>query len=92
MIKTLAQAKRDFKVDVEFKVITHNLKQERVGAVGKITKTFTNKFEYLDSLTGKVFTFWWGNTKINEYKGNILTVKNYVNNENINFEFEIIKK
>ena len=92
MIKTLAQAKRDFKVDTEFKVITNNFKPERVGSVGKITKTFTNKFEYLDSFTGKTFTFWWANTKTNVYKGNILTVKNYVNNDNIDFEFEIIKK
>ena len=92
MIKTLSQAKRDFKVDVEFKVITNNFKPERVGSVGKITKTFTNKFEYLDSFTNKVFTFWWGNAKTNEYKENVLTVKNYVNNQNIDFEFQIIKQ
>ena len=92
MMKTLAQAKRDFKVGTRFKVITNNLKPERVGAVGTITKTFTNKFEYLDSKTGRTFTFWWGNTKENKYQGNTLTVLGMPDNPVVFFEYEIIKR
>lgn len=80
-MKTLAQAKRDFIVGKTFKITMNEVKPFRVGAVGTITKVFTNKFEYLDSITNKTFTFWWGSTKENKYVDNELRVYHKHNNE-----------
>ena len=90
-MKTLAQAKRDFTTGVKFEIIEQNVKPERVGAIGTIIKVFTNKFEYLDSITGKIFTFWWGTTKEIIYKSNTLTVINKWTNS-IAFKYKLLKK
>lgn len=88
MKKTLSQAKKDFKEGRKFVVVTNNFKSERVGAIGTITKVFSSKFEYLDSLTNKTFTFYWGNAKENIYNDDILT---YINLDNsIGFEFKLL--
>ena len=89
MIKTLSQAKKDFTKGVKFEIIENNFKPERVGAIGTITKVFTNKFEYLDSMTNKTFTFWWGNSKTNKYKNDTLAIINLYNNETA-FKFKLI--
>lgn len=90
-MKTLAQAKRDFTVGKKIEIIENNFKPERVGAIGIITKVFTNKFEYLDSMTGKAFTYWWKNTKENIYQGDILTVINKYNNNSVAFKYKLLK-
>jgi len=46
MIKTLAQAKRDFTVGKRIKLTQHNIKPERIGLVFEIMKVQKNAIAY----------------------------------------------
>lgn len=87
MIKTLAQAKRDFTSGKKIEIVENNFKPERVGLVGIIEVVQTNAFAY--RMDDKLFWHWWGKADEIIYKDDVLQVLNKYDNYNVSYAYKL---